>query len=270
MFKKPVLGYYHGQIVQSKVNSFRKLLQVKDESFATTKKLCASVSKGTKPNSVKTSNATKSYKASNMTATTTLENLTSQNTQLVRPPNRNHHSNTQHKPKQDISRTSANVTVPKNPTEKEQLQSETVLGSVKSSSQGTKNKALQSKTVLPVVKTSSQDVKRSKTLSQNTSENIARPISFTNIKLTEKSKTVDHRRHTLAKATVDGSAQLKETAEERKAHLNECRAGKGRVLKRPLTQSLPSPSLRDQMQTLLDRSGLRWQKRMSKDYLLTK
>lgn len=192
MFKKPVLGYYHGQIVQSKVNSFRKPLQVKDESSAT-KKLCASVSKGTKPNSVKTSNATKSYKASNMTAATTLENLTSQNTQLVRPPNRNHHSNTQHKAKQDISRTSANVTVPKNPTEKEQLQSETVLGIVKSSSsQGTKNKALQSKTVLPVVKTSSQDVKRSKTLSQNTSENIARPISFPNIKLTEKSKTVDH------------------------------------------------------------------------------
>lgn len=231
VLKKPVLGYYHGQIVQSKVNSFRKPLQVKDESSAT-KKLCASVSKGTKPNSVKTSNATKSYKASNMTATTTLENLTSQNTQLVRPPNRNH-SNTQHKAKQDISRTSANVTVPKNPTEKEQLQSETVLGSVKSSSQGTKNKALQSKTVLPVVKTSSQDVKRSKTLSQNTSENIARPISFPNIKLTEKSKTVDHRRHTLAKATVDGSAQLKETAKERKAHLNESRAGKGRVLKRP-------------------------------------
>uniref|UniRef100_H0VLB1 Cytoskeleton associated protein 2 n=1 Tax=Cavia porcellus TaxID=10141 RepID=H0VLB1_CAVPO len=182
VLKKPVLGYYHGQIVQSKVNSFRKPLQVKDESSAT-KKLCASVSKGTKPNSVKTSNATKSYKASNMTATTTLENLTSQNTQLVRPPNRNH-SNTQHKAKQDISRTSANVTVPKNPTEKEQLQSETVLGSVKSSSQGTKNKALQSKT---------------------------------------DSKTVDHRRHTLAKATVDGSAQLKETS----------RAGKGRVLKRP-------------------------------------
>lgn len=40
---------------------------------------------------------------------------------------------------------------------------------------------------------------------------------------------------------MDGSAQLKETAEERKAHLNECRAGKGRVLKRPLNPVSAQP-----------------------------
>ena len=31
MPKKPMLGSYRGQIVQSKINSFRKPLQVKDE-----------------------------------------------------------------------------------------------------------------------------------------------------------------------------------------------------------------------------------------------
>ncbi|XP_013371180.1 PREDICTED: LOW QUALITY PROTEIN: cytoskeleton-associated protein 2 [Chinchilla lanigera] len=292
VFKKPMLGYYHGHIVQSKINSFRKPLQVKDESFATTNKLSTTFSKGTKPNSVNTSSVTiRSHRTSKTTATTKFENTTSRNTQLLRPPIRNHHSNIQNKVKQDISRTSANsVSVQKKPTEKELLQSETVLCNVKSNSQDTKSKAFQSKTVLPRVKTTSQDIKRSKAFSQNmASKTVARPVSFTNAKLTEKPTTIDQRRHTLAKATVDGSAQPKETAEEnrsmswnhmasenvarpvsitntklkeksqtidqqrhtlakaavdrsaqpketaeeRKARLNEWRAGKGRVLKRP-------------------------------------
>ncbi|XP_023561056.1 cytoskeleton-associated protein 2 isoform X2 [Octodon degus] len=291
MLKKPALGYYHGHIVQSKINSFRKPLQVRDESFAITKKLSTTLSKGTKPNHINTSSVTiKSDRASSVTAITQFENTTSKSTQLVRPPIRNHHSNIQNRVKQDFNRTSANVTVRKKFTEKEPLQSETVQCSVISNSQDTKNKALQSKTVLPRVKTTSQDIKRSKALSQNTasetvarpvsftntkltkesinidqqrhtlakatvdrsaqpketaeerkfmswknkaSETVARPVSFTNTKLTENSKTIDQRRHTLAKATVDRSAQLKETAEERKARLNEWRAGRGRVLKRP-------------------------------------
>ncbi|KAM6180392.1 cytoskeleton-associated protein 2 [Erethizon dorsatum] len=243
MFKKPVLGYYHGQIVQSKINSFRKPLQVKDESSATTKKLSTALSKGTKPNPVNTSSVTmKSDRASNMTATPKFENTTPQNAQLMRPPIRNHHSNIQNRVKQDISRTSANVAVQKKPTEKELLQSQTVLCSVKSNSQDTKSKALQPKTVPPRVKTTSQDIKRSKALSRNmASETVARSVSFTNTKLTEKSKSIDQQRHTLAKATVDRSAQLKETAEERKACLNEWRAGKGRVLKRPPTSVTPQP-----------------------------
>ncbi|XP_023561057.1 cytoskeleton-associated protein 2 isoform X3 [Octodon degus] len=235
MLKKPALGYYHGHIVQSKINSFRKPLQVRDESFAITKKLSTTLSKGTKPNHINTSSVTiKSDRASSVTAITQFENTTSKSTQLVRPPIRNHHSNIQNRVKQDFNRTSANVTVRKKFTEKEPLQSETVQCSVISNSQDTKNKALQSKTVLPRVKTTSQDIKRSKALSQNTaSETVARPVSFTNTKLTKESINIDQQRHTLAKATVDRSAQPKETAEERKARLNEWRAGRGRVLKRP-------------------------------------
>lgn len=41
--KKRVLGYYNGQVVQSKVNSFRKLPNVKGESPAATKNLPATV-----------------------------------------------------------------------------------------------------------------------------------------------------------------------------------------------------------------------------------
>ncbi|XP_023561055.1 cytoskeleton-associated protein 2 isoform X1 [Octodon degus] len=218
MLKKPALGYYHGHIVQSKINSFRKPLQVRDESFAITKKLSTTLSKGTKPNHINTSSVTiKSDRASSVTAITQFENTTSKSTQLVRPPIRNHHSNIQNRVKQDFNRTSANVTVRKKFTEKEPLQSETVQCSVISNSQDTKNKALQSKTVLPRVKTTSQDIKRSKALSQNTaSETVARPVSFTNTKLTKESINIDQQRHTLAKATVDRSAQPKETAEERK------------------------------------------------------
>ncbi|XP_011782828.1 PREDICTED: cytoskeleton-associated protein 2 isoform X2 [Colobus angolensis palliatus] len=213
--KKPVLGSYRGQIVQSKINSFRKPLQVKDESSAATKKLSATIPKATKPQPVNTSSVTvKSNRSSNMAATTKFVSTTSQNTQLVRPPIRSHHSNAQDTVKQGISRTSANVTIRKGPREKELLQSKTALSSVKTSS--------------------SQNI-RNKTLSRCiASEVVTRPASLSNDKLMEKSKPVDQRRHTTGKATVDSrSAQPKETSEERKARLSEWKAGKGRVLKRP-------------------------------------
>uniref|UniRef100_A0A8C0XBR5 Cytoskeleton-associated protein 2 C-terminal domain-containing protein n=1 Tax=Castor canadensis TaxID=51338 RepID=A0A8C0XBR5_CASCN len=215
MPRKPVLGCYRGQIVQSKINSFRKPLQVTDESSATTKKLSSTISKTTKPEPVKTSSVTmRSDRASNMTATSKSVSTTSQSTQLMRPPIRNHHSNTQDTLKQGISRSFANITIRKGPSEKELLQSKTVLSSVKTSS--------------------CQDIKRNKSLSRNTaSETVTRPASSSNTKLIEKSKTIDQRRHTIAKATVDRSAQSKETAEERKARLSEWRASKGKVLKRP-------------------------------------
>uniref|UniRef100_A0A8I3XBP5 Cytoskeleton-associated protein 2 C-terminal domain-containing protein n=1 Tax=Callithrix jacchus TaxID=9483 RepID=A0A8I3XBP5_CALJA len=212
MPKKPVLGSYRGQIVQSKVNSFRKPLQVKEESSAATKKLSTTVPRATKPQPVNTSSVTvKSNRSSSMTATTKSVSTTSQNTQLVRPPIRSYHSNTV---KQGISRTSAHVTIRKVPREKE---------------------LLESKTALPSVKTSScQDVIRSKTLSRSmASEVVAGPTSLSNDKLMEKSKPIDQRRHTVGKATVDRSVHPKETAEERKARLSEWKAGKGRVLKRP-------------------------------------
>ncbi|XP_032006850.1 cytoskeleton-associated protein 2 isoform X4 [Hylobates moloch] len=216
MPRKPVLGSYRGQIVQSKINSFRKPLQVKDESSAATKKLSPTIPKATKPQPVNTSSVTvKSNRSSNMTVTTKFVSTTSQNTQLVRPPIRSHHSNTQDTVKQGISRTSANVTIRKGPREKELLQSKTALSSVKTSS--------------------SQGIIRNKTLSRCiASEAVARPASLSNDKLMEKSEPVDQRRHTAGKAAVDSrSAQPKETSEERKARLSEWKAGKGRVLKRP-------------------------------------
>uniref|UniRef100_A0A2K6SU93 Cytoskeleton-associated protein 2 C-terminal domain-containing protein n=1 Tax=Saimiri boliviensis boliviensis TaxID=39432 RepID=A0A2K6SU93_SAIBB len=177
MPKKPVLGSYHDQIVQSKVNSLRKSLQVKDESCAATMKLSSIVPKATKPQPVNTSSVTvKSNRSSSMTATTQSVSTTSQNT-LVRPPNRSHHNNTQDTVKQGISRTSAHVTIWKVPCEKELLESKTAL---------------------------------SITLSRSTaSEVVARPASSSNDKLMEESKPIDQRRHTIRKATVDRSRKAR-------------------------------------------------------------
>lgn len=72
MPKKRVLGYCHGQMVQSKINLFRKLTNVKGESPATTKKLPATVSKASKARSVP-GNAV-SMRASSVTAATTFVN----------------------------------------------------------------------------------------------------------------------------------------------------------------------------------------------------
>uniref|UniRef100_A0A2K6TXF1 Cytoskeleton-associated protein 2 C-terminal domain-containing protein n=1 Tax=Saimiri boliviensis boliviensis TaxID=39432 RepID=A0A2K6TXF1_SAIBB len=145
MPKKSVLGSYRGQIVQSKVNSFRKPLQVKDEI-------------STKPQPVNTSSVTvKSNRSSSMTATTKSVSTTSQNTKRVQHPIRSHHSNTQDTVKQGISRTSAHVTIQK----------------------------------VPQV------------------------------------------RHCQEKSRSPWTTHPKETTEEKKAHLSEWKAGKGRVLKRP-------------------------------------
>ncbi|XP_007471742.1 PREDICTED: cytoskeleton-associated protein 2 isoform X2 [Lipotes vexillifer] len=224
MPKKPVLGSYRGQIVQSKINSFRKPLQVKDESSATTKKLSATVSKATKSQPVHASSVTvKSDRALHMTTATKFVSTTSQSSQLVRPSIRSHHSNNQNTMKQGISRTSASVTVRKGPREKELLQLNTVSSIIKT--------------------ISSQDVKRNKTLSRSmTSEMVARPASSSNTKLIEKSKSIDQRRHTVVKAAIDSRwTQPRETAEERKARLSEWKAGKGRVMKRPPSSVVTQP-----------------------------
>ncbi|XP_036155553.1 cytoskeleton-associated protein 2 isoform X4 [Myotis myotis] len=223
VFKKPVLGSYRGQIVQSKVNSFRKPVQAKDEHSAITKKLSTPISKATKPQPINTSSViAKSHRASNMMTTTKFVRATSQNEQLLRPPIRSHHSNT-HNTQDSLKQGIANVTVRKGSHEKELLQLNTVLTSVKT--------------------ISSQEVKRNKTVSRSiTSEMIARPASSSNIKQIEKSKTIDQCRHTIAKATINNRrAQPKETVEERKARLSEWRASKGKTLKRPPSSVITQP-----------------------------
>lgn len=87
MPQKRVLGYCHSQMVQSKINLFRKLTNVKGESPATTKKLPATVSKASKARSVP-GNAV-SIRASSVTAAATFVNTQSVSTMsrntLVRP-----------------------------------------------------------------------------------------------------------------------------------------------------------------------------------------
>lgn len=195
--KKLVLGSYRGQIVQSKVNSFRKPLQVRDESSAATKKLSTTVPKATEPPRTDSSTVTvKSNRTSSVTTITKLVSTTSQNRQLLRPPIRSHRDNARDPARQGIGRSSANVTIRKGPREKELVQFNTVSSSAK---------------------TSSQDGERKKTLTRSVkSEILARPVSSSNSKLIEKSKNVDPSRHTIAKATINRSAQPRETAEERK------------------------------------------------------
>ncbi|XP_007943443.2 cytoskeleton-associated protein 2-like [Orycteropus afer afer] len=224
MPRKPVLGFYRGKIVESKINSFRKPLQVKDESSAANKKLSTTLSNATKPQPISTSSITvQSDSTSNRTMTTKIVSTTSQNRQLVRPPIRSHHNNTHEMVKQDISRTSANVTIRKGPRKKELFQLKTDLSSVKT--------------------ISSQDIKKNKAPSRSiASEIVARPASCSNTKLIEKSKTMDQRRHTMVKANVNNtSAQPKETTEQRKAHPTEWKAGKERVLKRPPSSVVTQP-----------------------------
>uniref|UniRef100_A0A8D1K0D8 Cytoskeleton-associated protein 2 C-terminal domain-containing protein n=1 Tax=Sus scrofa TaxID=9823 RepID=A0A8D1K0D8_PIG len=235
MPKKPVLGSYRGQIVQSKINSFRKPLQVKAESSVTTKKLSTTDSNATKPQPVDTGDGTvKSDRDSHVTTAKKFVSTgtTSHSRHLVRPPIRSHHSNnTQDATKRDISRMSANVTIRKGPREKEILQLNTVSSSIKTSS--------------------SQDI--NKTLSRSTSEMVARPASSSNTKLIEKSKGIDQRRHTIVKATIDSRwARPKETAEERKARLSEWKAGKGRVLKRPPNSAVTQPEPEGQSEKLVE------------------
>lgn len=202
--KKRVLGYYHGQVVQSKINSFRKLPNVKGESPSATKKLPPAVSKATKAQSAPVNSV--SIRASSVTATTKFvstkamstksENTTSKNT-LVRPPIRSLHSST----------------IRKAPLGKELQRSEPAVTFV--------NTRL------------SQDTKRDKAPSRSiTSEGVSR-THLSNTRLIEKSENVDRRRCTIAGTTVPRSVQPKETTGERKAPVTEWRTGKGKGLKRP-------------------------------------
>ncbi|XP_075418998.1 cytoskeleton-associated protein 2 isoform X2 [Tenrec ecaudatus] len=225
--KKPVLGSYHGQVVASKINSFRKPLQVKDASSAANKKLSTTLPNATKPPPVNTSSGTvRTDKPSKVTPSTKPGSTASQNRQLLRPPIRSHHCNTQAKGKQGVSRTSANVTVRKGPDSKELTQVKPHLSSVRPSA--------------------SQDMKRNGAPLRNTAcDLVARPASSSKIKLMEKSKPTDQRRHTIVAKTSAHSkpAQPRETAEQRRARLTEWKADKGRVPKKPpssvVTQAEP-------------------------------
>lgn len=221
MSKKRVLGYYHGQIVQSKVNSFRKLPSVKDESLATTKKLPTAVSEATKPQ-CEPGNAL-SGRASNRTAATKSADTKSESTSLkntlVRPPIRSLHSAA----KQGLSRTLANATVRKESLEKESHRSEPVVSVVKTSS--------------------SQDTKRGKAPPRSIACKDVTRTNPSNTRLTGKSKDPAQRRYTIAGAAVLRSAQPKDTTADRKAPMTEWRTGQGKGLKRPphsvVTQAEP-------------------------------
>uniref|UniRef100_A0A8C5KUG0 Cytoskeleton associated protein 2 n=1 Tax=Jaculus jaculus TaxID=51337 RepID=A0A8C5KUG0_JACJA len=213
--KKPVLGCYRGQIVQSKINSFRKPLQIKDESSATMKKLSAPCSKATKPQPPSTGSAgTSNMAASAKVASTKSVSTASQSNALVRPPIRSHHSDTQSGSKRGFARIPSTVTIRKELHAKELLRPKTV----------------------------SSTVETNKTLSRSISSEVAaKTASSSHSKPIQKFKTTDQRRHTIARTNTDVSAQLKETAEERKARLNEWRTSKGRVLKRPPNSVVPQP-----------------------------
>ncbi|XP_036988387.2 cytoskeleton-associated protein 2 isoform X3 [Artibeus jamaicensis] len=224
--RKPVLGSYRGRVVQSKVDSFRKPFRAKDESSATAEKLSTAVPKAMKPQPANTSCVpVKSHRAPTVTAATKSVSTVSQNKQLLRPPIRSHGSNTQDTLKPGVSRASAHVTIRKGSRDHELVQSSAVLSSVK---------------------TSSREVKGNKMLSRSiTAEIIARPAasSNTNTKWPGKPETADQRRHTIARATVGGRSALpRETAEERRAHLREWRASKGRTLKRPPSSGPSRPA----------------------------
>ena len=194
MPKKLVLGSYNGQIVQSKINSFRKPLPVRDESSVATKKLSATIPKAPEPLPADTSSFTvRSHRAPNVMTTTRPVSTASQDRRLVRPPIRSHCNSAQDPVKQGIRRS---LTIRKGPQEKELLQLNTVSSSAK---------------------TSSQDVERKTTVSRSLmSKIVARPASSFNTRLIQKSKSIDPCRHSVAKATIDRSIHPKETAEERK------------------------------------------------------
>lgn len=192
MSKKRVLGYYQGQIVQSKINSFRKLPSVQGESPATAKKLPTAVPKATKarcePANTISAKAS-STAAANRSADTKPVSTTSKNT-LVRPPIRSLHSSTP-----SLSRPLANVTVRKGLPEKESHGAEPVVSVVKTSS--------------------SQDPKRDKAPSRSIPSKDATRTNLSNTRLIVKSKDTEQRRSTIAGVTAHRAAQLRDTTAER-------------------------------------------------------
>ncbi|XP_040853750.1 cytoskeleton-associated protein 2-like [Ochotona curzoniae] len=224
MPKKPVLGAYRGQIVQSKVNSFRKPHPGKDVSSTTTKTLMSAISKVPKPQPVNTSSATvKSEQVSHKTA---------QGTQLVRPPIRSHQIKTHHTREPGVARSSASVTIRKGPQEKQSLQSKAAFPSIKAStSQDIRRNQAQSRGVVPTLR--------------------AKPAAASTTKLVEKPKPTGQQRPAAsAKAAVSSKAgQPKETAEQRRSRLSEWKAAKDRVLKRPPNPGVKQPEPKEQEET---------------------
>ncbi|XP_051025663.1 cytoskeleton-associated protein 2 [Acomys russatus] len=209
MPKTRVLGYYHGQIVQSKINSFRKLPNVKGESPVITKKLPTAVSKATKAQAEPGSAA--GVRASNMTATTKFANTksasaASKNTH-VRPPIRSLHSNNQATVKQGLSMPPANVTIRKGALEKELLGSKSGVSVVETSS--------------------SQDTKRKQALPRSIASKGATRTNASNARL------IEQRRYTIAGAAVHRSVQPRETTGEQKAQVTKWRPDRGKGLRRP-------------------------------------
>ncbi|KAI5948237.1 Cytoskeleton-associated protein 2 [Manis javanica] len=132
--KKPVLESYCGQIAQSKVNSFRKPLQVKDKSSAKAEKSAPAVSKAMKPQPGNTDKVTvREDRASDITAAPKCVSTAPQDRQLTQPPIRSHH-NTQEAVKQGLRRTSAGIPIQKGPRKKEWLKLNAVLSGIKTSS----------------------------------------------------------------------------------------------------------------------------------------
>ncbi|KAF6083817.1 cytoskeleton associated protein 2 [Phyllostomus discolor] len=225
--KKPVLGCYRGQVVQSKVDSFRKPVGARDESSATAGKPSTAVPKAAKPQPTNTGGVpAKSHRASTVAAATKAASAASQSKQLLRPPIRSHSSYAQDAPKCGIGAASAHVTVRKAPRAKELVRSTPVLPGVKAGS--------------------SREAGGNKTLPRSvTAAAVARPAPSWNANTTRAGEpdTADQRRHTIAKATVDSRPALpRETAGERRARLSEWRASKGRTLKRPPSSAAGQPA----------------------------
>ncbi|XP_058526528.1 cytoskeleton-associated protein 2-like [Ochotona princeps] len=173
---------------------------------------------------VESSNETvKSERASHTTA---------QGTQLVRPPIRSHQVNTHHTREPGVARTSANVTIPKGPREKESLQSKAAFPSIKANT--------------------SQDIRWNQALSRGEEPALGeKPAAASSTKLVEKPKPTGQQRPAAsAKAAVSSKAgQPKETAEQRKSRLSEWKAAKERVQKRPPNPRVKQPEPKEQEET---------------------
>lgn len=198
MLKKPELEFYHGQMVQAMVNSFRNPVQVKDESSAMTKTFSTAVPNATKSQPMSTISVTMKNDRGSHTMTATRSVSPTFQNRLFCPPTRSHHNSIQDSMKQGSNRTSSNVTIQKGSREIEWLPLNAVLSSVKTSS--------------------SQEAKRNKILSGSiTSDITARPAPSSDTKPIGKSKPTHQFRRTMAKATINNkSAQSKETTEERR------------------------------------------------------
>ncbi|XP_044521993.1 cytoskeleton-associated protein 2 [Gracilinanus agilis] len=234
LLKKPVLGSYRGRVVQSKVNSFRKPSTVTDESSMTSKKTSNTILK-TRPQSVSSSNLP--VKGCQITScqitsvsTKSDSTATSQNKTTFQRYGKKQVDFIQNKEKEAIVRTSANVTIRKEPNKKIIPLSKPVLSNVKTNlNSGKKENEAQSKC---------------KTFGAATTRvSEAKPASSFSTKFREDSKIVDKRRYTLAKAPIStGRTTLtKESAEERRARLVEWQNDKRRVIKRSSTIGLSVP-----------------------------